>query len=282
MTDEKYIFIQDCKDKKITARSARSTRTHCGKRGSVKFPSDYMSKKELEAMNGVCERYRLNEPVSYEVFKSWPKHIQEDYIKLLRKKFNVPLGYISKMVFGKEQSLLSWYIKRYGLDVGDTSIRKKIAWDEKGFKEWCNKDKESDAQEKVDDGLTKLGENLATPAIEPFNDVFSSAATSEINRMVDEINKVWDETFGSMQTTIDEIYEAAKKADGYLDREEYLRDVVMEFMNNQKDEYHSLLVIPRNGTMTFTGIRANCALATIKSILCNDKVNITISWEAVE
>lgn len=47
MTDEKYEFLQDCRDKKITARSARSTRTHCGKGGAVKFPSDYMSKRRF-------------------------------------------------------------------------------------------------------------------------------------------------------------------------------------------------------------------------------------------
>lgn len=42
-SDEEYAYRQDCKEKAITARSARYKRTHCGKGGAVKFPSDYMT-----------------------------------------------------------------------------------------------------------------------------------------------------------------------------------------------------------------------------------------------
>lgn len=45
MNDIEYEFTKDVIEKKITARSARSTRTHNGKRGAVKFPSDYKTKK---------------------------------------------------------------------------------------------------------------------------------------------------------------------------------------------------------------------------------------------
>ena len=48
MKDEEYLFRQDSRDKALTARSARHKRTHCGKGGRVKLPSDYMTKKELE------------------------------------------------------------------------------------------------------------------------------------------------------------------------------------------------------------------------------------------
>ena len=52
MTDEKYTYIQDVRDKKVTARSARSKRTHNGKGGSVKFPSDYMTQNiQWDVMN---------------------------------------------------------------------------------------------------------------------------------------------------------------------------------------------------------------------------------------
>ena len=250
MTDEKYIFIQDCKDKKITARSARSTRTHCGKRGTVKFPSDYMSKKELEAMNGVCESYRLNEPVTWGEFRDWPKHIQEDYIKLITKKFNAPLSAISSMM-GVHRCTLPAYVHDNELNVGKVKHGRRY-WDDSGFNEWVSKYRQT---EEVNEALTKLGENLAAPAIKPFNDVFSSA-TSEINRMVDEVNKAWAETLGNYQPI----------------EEAHICD----------NEYHRLPVIPRDGSMTFTCIHADDALATIKSILCDVKVNITISWEAVE
>ena len=46
-TDEQYEMIRDSREKKSIAASAFKQKTHCGKGGRVKFPSDYMSKKEL-------------------------------------------------------------------------------------------------------------------------------------------------------------------------------------------------------------------------------------------
>ena len=76
MSDEKYELMQDTRDKAITARSARSTRTHCGKGGAVKFPSDNLTKKEREAMNGKCETYRMNDPMTWEQFKAMPDDLK--------------------------------------------------------------------------------------------------------------------------------------------------------------------------------------------------------------
>lgn len=96
MTDEKYMYVQDCKDKKITARSARNKRTHNGKGGRVKFPSDYLTKKELKAMNGECKSYRLNSPMSWKEFKELPDDLKIVYIKALREKYKVPDGELAK------------------------------------------------------------------------------------------------------------------------------------------------------------------------------------------
>lgn len=63
LPDEPLEMIEDSISKKRAAQSARHRRTHCGKSGSVKFPSDYMTKKELKAMNGECKSYRLNDPM---------------------------------------------------------------------------------------------------------------------------------------------------------------------------------------------------------------------------
>ena len=52
MNDEKYVFINDCAEKKRTARGIHNKRTHAGKGGKVIFPSDYLTRKEREAMNG--------------------------------------------------------------------------------------------------------------------------------------------------------------------------------------------------------------------------------------
>lgn len=114
MTDEKYSYIQDVKDKKITARSARNKRTHNGKGGSVKLPSDYMTKKEIKAMSGEVKSYRLNEPMNWKEFKAMPNDIQVAYIKLLKEKFCVPNNAIEKM-FGLGNGTLVRHLEHIGL-----------------------------------------------------------------------------------------------------------------------------------------------------------------------
>lgn len=120
MTDEEWEYTQDCKDKKITARSARNKRTHNGKGGAVKFPSDYLSKKELKAMNGPVESYRMNDPMSWDEFKRLPDDLKVTYVKALREKYKVPdsalaeaMG-VSTHVFGK-------WMRCYGLGAGKGS-----------------------------------------------------------------------------------------------------------------------------------------------------------------
>ena len=157
MSDEKYEYIQDCKDKKITARSARNKKTHTGKGGRVRLPSDNLSKKELEAMNGECISYRMNDPITWDEFKYWPKEHQETYIKLLRKKFNVPLSNICDM-FHIHRGSLSAYVKHNKLNVGELP-KGHYEWDQEGFLAWCSGAK---------DGMVKPSETpVDTPEEEP-------------------------------------------------------------------------------------------------------------------
>ncbi len=90
LPDEQWIMIKDSIDKKNVARSSHNKRSHCGKGGSVKFPSDYMTKKEIKAMNGEVKTYRLNDPMTYDEFKKLPDDIKIAYIKNLREKYAVP------------------------------------------------------------------------------------------------------------------------------------------------------------------------------------------------
>lgn len=92
LSDEQYELMQDTRDKAITARSARHTRTHCGKGGAVKFPSDNLTKKERDAMNSECKSYRLNDPMNYEQFKSLPDDLKALYLNAIIKKYNPHLA----------------------------------------------------------------------------------------------------------------------------------------------------------------------------------------------
>jgi hypothetical protein len=129
MKDETFVFISDVKDKKTTARSARHQRTHTGKGGRVRLPSDNLSKKELQKMNGECKSYRLNEPMAWKEFKAMPDDIKVTYIKLLREKFDVPDCELYKM-FGTDKDTLSRYFKKLNLRVPRKNVHREWKKDE--------------------------------------------------------------------------------------------------------------------------------------------------------
>lgn len=136
MTDEKYVFTQDVRDKKITARSARSKRTHNGKGGAVRLPSDNMTQKELKAMNGPVESFPMNSPMDWKKFKSFPDDLKAMYIKAIRNRYNAPDRYIADML-GIGISVMAKEVKRLGIAIGKSRCG-KIKWDKEGFLAWCN------------------------------------------------------------------------------------------------------------------------------------------------
>jgi hypothetical protein len=133
MTDEKFTFIEDLRDKKRTATGAHHKRTHCGKGGAVKFPSDFMTKKELRAMNGEVKSYKLNEPMTWAEFKAMPDDIKVTYIKALRGKYNVSDSKIFEMM-GVAQAVGQREIARLGIGIGRGMRNGKAKWDVEG---WC-------------------------------------------------------------------------------------------------------------------------------------------------
>lgn len=135
MTDEKYTFIEDVREKKKTATGAHHKRTHCGKGGAIRFPSDYKTKKELRAMNGAVKEYRLNDPVGWDEFKAWPDDIKVLYIKSLRKAYNVPDTKIFEMM-GVGQSAGAHYLRLRGMSAPARSGR--VKWDKDGWYAWVN------------------------------------------------------------------------------------------------------------------------------------------------
>ena len=164
MKDETYLFISDCRDKKNTARSARNKRTHNGKGGRVKFPSDYMTKKELKAMNGEVRSYRLNQPMSWSEFKAMPDDIKVTYIKLLREKYGVPDCRIGEMM-GINKITMSKEIKRIGLGHGEKHGGNKT-WDKEGWLAWCNGVPTGAAEEVIEEPVAEpVEETEAEPVI---------------------------------------------------------------------------------------------------------------------
>lgn len=130
MTDEKFCFVSDLREKKKTATGAHHKRTHCGKGGAVKFPSDFMTKKELKNMSGEVQAYRLNDPMKWDEFRAMPEDLQVSYVKLLRERFDAPDGSIGKMM-GADKDKTSRYFKKIGLR-GETQ-RGKRGWNKEAW-----------------------------------------------------------------------------------------------------------------------------------------------------
>ena len=114
MTDEKFIFVSDCADKKRTARGIHNKRTHTGKGGKVIFPSDYLTRKEREAMNGEVKTYALNRPMRWKEFKMLPDDVRREYIENLQKRFGVMQKDLAVM-FGVSVNSVGLETKKLGI-----------------------------------------------------------------------------------------------------------------------------------------------------------------------
>ncbi len=97
MNDYEYTFLEDVKQKKSVAASARRKKNG-SKSKYVGFPSDHMSKKEKEAMNGPVMTYQMNRPMSYKEFKKLPDDLKEKYLACLVDRFGVSLTEIARMM----------------------------------------------------------------------------------------------------------------------------------------------------------------------------------------
>lgn len=163
LPDEQWDMIEDSISKKRTAQSARHRRTHCGKSGSIKFPSDYMTKKELKQMNGECKSYRLNEPMMWEEFKQLPDDIKTMYIKGIREKYDVPDKYLAEAMRVASPTFCRW-MKCLGCTLGVRMGLKGDAWKESeqgiAFYKWWRKEKMAENMLKIDDITVKADSML--------------------------------------------------------------------------------------------------------------------------
>lgn len=163
MTDEKYTFITDVAEKKRIARGAFNKRTHNGKGGKVRFPSDYLSNKERNKMNGEIKEYRMNSPITYVEFKKYPDDLKKKYIQRLRDMFDVSDTDIAAMMGVKAKTLNAALIK---IDASGGRRGKRKA-DYVAFEKWKRDNGavpsscvQITADNVTEDGLKKLSDKI--------------------------------------------------------------------------------------------------------------------------
>ena len=143
MSDEEYQFYQEIKEKKQAGRGAFHKK--CGaKSKKCTLPSDHMTKKEREAMNGPVISYNPNAWYSWEEFKHLPDEYRIKYVNSLMTRFNCSLAAIAEVVFGTSSSNLWALFKRHGslqyVNLPDSKIGKKLLPGKQKLKEAMEKD----------------------------------------------------------------------------------------------------------------------------------------------
>ena len=181
MTDEKYTFITDVAEKKRTARGAFNKRTHNGKGGKVRFPSDYLSNKERNKMNGEIREYRMNSPITYAEFKKYPDDLKKKYVKRLRDMFDVSDTDIAAMMGVKAKTLNAALIK---IDARGGRRGKRKA-DYVAFENWKHNDGAAPSS-----CIQLTTDNVTEDGLKEFSDKIDDMTTPNILRAHD-ID--WDE-----------------------------------------------------------------------------------------
>ena len=115
MTDEEYIFRTECAEKKRTARGSFNRLSHAGKGGRVKMPSDYMTKKERDKMNGEVQSYNLNRPMKWTQFKQMPDDIKREYINSIVEKFDPQQIAIAEMLGVSTRTISNLFREQLGI-----------------------------------------------------------------------------------------------------------------------------------------------------------------------
>lgn len=126
MTDEKYVFVSEVADKKRTARGVHNRRTHTGK-GGCKLPSENMTRKEIEAMNGEVKTYNIKNPMKWHEFKAMPDDLKRAYLNRLRDLYNASNKAIGEMM-GVSDNCIGNAARRLGV--------RSLAKNERTLPEW--------------------------------------------------------------------------------------------------------------------------------------------------
>lgn len=272
MPDEQYVMISDSIEKKKIAHSSHNRKTHCGKGGRVKFPSDYLSKKELKAMNGDVKSYSLNKPMIWEEFRSMPQDLQIMYIKKLRNEFGVPDSVLCKAM-GICRSSFSKAMKDLNLSLGKSAGATG--------RQWLNSEKSSKFSEYWNK-FSKKDESIKEESVEDETEVESTKDASiskefaQIGTYVTEgiakgISKHND---SSTKITNDPVTipEPSKNYCLAHDLDEYAVS-----STNEPDH----IAIPTGGRLSFD-CKFDDAVKVLESILSGTNVRLTVDWIVVK
>lgn len=113
MTDEKFVFIEDLRDRKSVSRGSLHK-----KRGSKSkkctLPSDFLTPAQKRKMNGEVNMYKIGQPISWQEFKSYPQEMRQKWVDTFYDQFGCATGGMS-LVFGLKPASISYWFDKNGV-----------------------------------------------------------------------------------------------------------------------------------------------------------------------
>lgn len=110
MTDEEYLFRQTELERKRIGYGDKHKKRGGGR--YVRLPSDHLTKKEREALNGECKTYKKKDFYTWEEFKELPSDLQVAWTNSIINRYGAGLETISEIVFGFSKRILRHYFQR--------------------------------------------------------------------------------------------------------------------------------------------------------------------------
>ena len=114
MDDERAVFIEEVRERKAVAQSAKKRSGYTRYNESFKKPSEHW--KVLRGKNGAVMEYKIGQPISWEEFKSYPKDMQQEWIDAFCERFQCGTPGMS-ILFGKPRTAISTHLHKLGLHV---------------------------------------------------------------------------------------------------------------------------------------------------------------------
>ena len=138
MTDEEYVFRETERERKRNGRGSFNKVRQGGKH--VRMPSDNMSKKERNAMNGEVKSWDFSKPLQWKQFQKMPRDLRQQYLDGLGRKYPGLSNAIIAESFGVGVNVFNPYLSRYALKIDHsvTMSRREFYATEGGkrWKEW--------------------------------------------------------------------------------------------------------------------------------------------------
>lgn len=111
MDDAIYTFVQDVREKRQASYGAKH-RVNGAHGKSCTLPSDRLTAKEREALNGEVMTYNPNEFYTWDEFEKLPEERQKQYIFGLMRRYNTGYCSVGGALFGEYSRLQTLARKR--------------------------------------------------------------------------------------------------------------------------------------------------------------------------